>query len=144
MSTMFCNSFFLFFLSQGQCCKLATIKSKKLTIQALALHQSKGIIITVLFVSRIFDLYCILYLFSVLVLYESYPIKLFRKKTLMILEEPLTLLVNQWSHDYHLGFHIVHVTARKFCSMALIAVLTPRTWKSVSIFSILFYTSTIP
>ena len=62
----------------------------------------------------------------------------------MILEEPLTLLVNQWSHDYHLGFHIVHVTAGKFCSMALIAVLTPRTWKSVCIFSIPFYTTYIP
>ena len=68
MSTMFCNSFFfLFFLSQGQCRKLATISVKKLTIQALALRQSKGIIITILFVSCIFHLYCILYLFSVLV-----------------------------------------------------------------------------
>ena len=56
----------------------------------------------------------------------------------MILEEPLTLLVNQWSHDYYLGFHIVHVTAGKFCSMALIAVLTSSTWKSVCIISILF------
>ena len=62
----------------------------------------------------------------------------------MILEEPLTLLVNQWSHDYHLGFHIVHVTAGKFCCIAIIAVLTSSTLKSVCVFSILFYTSTFP